>query len=116
MKWQEILPVFFSILVIILIAIFEKQSKLIAAITATMPVTITLGLWIIYAAAEGESVAVSEFTLGMMLAILPTIGFLVTVWLASRAEMKLVPMIVLGYTVWGLGSLLLFGLRRILGL
>jgi hypothetical protein len=116
MKWQEILPVVISILVIILIAILEKQSKLIAAITATMPVTIALGLWIVHAAADGDSSAVSEFTLGMLLAIIPTLGFLVTVWLASRVEMKLVPMIVLGYSVWGIGTLLLFGMKRFLGL
>ena len=42
MKTQDILPVILSIVVIILVAVFEKQSKLFAALTATMPLTAPL--------------------------------------------------------------------------
>ena len=37
MKTQDILPVVLSIIVILLVAVVEKQSKLFAALTATMP-------------------------------------------------------------------------------
>ena len=37
MKTQDILPVVLSVAVILLVAVFEKQSKLFAALTATMP-------------------------------------------------------------------------------
>ena len=50
MKTQDVLPVLASVLVLVLIAAVEKQSKSIAAITATMPVNMTLALWIIYSA------------------------------------------------------------------
>jgi hypothetical protein len=49
MKWQDVLPILASIVVIILVAIFERQSKLVAAITATMPLTAPLALWVVYA-------------------------------------------------------------------
>ena len=42
MRWQDILPVLLSIIVIIAVAVLEKQSKFIAAITATMPLTAAL--------------------------------------------------------------------------
>ena len=65
MKTQDWLPVVISILVIILIAILEKQSRLIAAITATMPLAAPLGIWIVHSSSQGDRIAVSEFTQGL---------------------------------------------------
>ena len=115
-KLADILPVILSIIVIILVAILEKQSKLVAAITATMPLTVALALWIVYASASGERQVVTQFSLSMLLSIFPTIAFLVAVWLGARAGLKLGPLLVVGYSVWGLGALLLWLLRRTLGL
>lgn len=116
MKWQEILPVILSIVVIILVAVLEKQSKFIAAITATMPLTVPLALWIVYSSVGGDRASVTQFAQAMLLGIIPTIGFVITVWLASRAGLKLAPMILFGYSVWGIGSILIFALRNRLGL
>lgn len=116
MKWQDFLPVLASILVIVLVAILEKQSKLVAAITATMPLTAPLALWIVCASVDGDRASMTEFSLGMLLGIIPTIGFLVIAWLATRAGVKLVPMILLGYSVWGIGLIVIMGLRRTLDL
>lgn len=114
MKMQDIFPVFVSITVIILIAVIEKQSKFFAAITATMPLTAALGLWIVYSSSSGDSRAVSEFSQGLVLAIIPTLGFLVSVWLLSRAGYKLLPMLTIGYSVWAVGLIVLVSIRRIL--
>lgn len=116
MKSQDVVPVVLSIIVIILIAILEKQSKLIAAITATMPLATPLALWIVYFSNAGDRTAVSQFSLSLVLSLLPTFAFLITVWFAARAGMKLVPMLVTGYGVWGVGALILFLLRNTLGL
>ena len=116
MKWQDILPVVISIIVIILVAVLEKQSKMIAAITATMPLTVALALWIVYSSAGGEQQAVSQFTTGMLLGIIPTIGFIVAVWFASRAGLKLVPLLLVGYAVWGIGAVLIYRLRGLIQL
>ena len=90
MKTQDYLPVVLSIIVIILVAVLEKQSKLFAAITATMPLAAPLALWIVYSSSGGDKEAVSSFSLSMFLGFLPTLAFIVTVWLAARAGMKLV--------------------------
>ena len=116
MKSQDILPVLLSILVIILVAILEKQSKLIAALTATMPLAAPLALWIVYSSNNGEKTAVSQFSLSLLLGLLPTLAFLVTVWLAARAGMKLAPMILTGYGVWTIGATILYLLRNTLGI
>ena len=116
MKLQEVVPVLLSILVIILVAILEKQSKLFAAITATMPLTAPLTLWIVYTSNAGEKTAVTQFSLSLLLGLLPSLAFLVTVWLGARAGMKLLPMILSGYGVWAMGATLLYLLRNTLGI
>jgi hypothetical protein len=116
MKSQDILPVLLSIVVIILVAIIEKQSKLFAALTATMPLAAPLALWIVYSSNSGDKAAVSQFSLSLLLGLLPTLAFLVTVWLAARSGMKLMPMILTGYGVWTAGATLLYLLRNTLGI
>jgi hypothetical protein len=116
MKSQDILPVLLSIIVIILVAIIEKQSKLFAALTATMPLAAPLALWIVYSSNSANKNAVSQFSLSLLLGLLPTLAFLIAVWLAARAGMKLVPMILIGYGVWAAGATILYLLRNTLGI
>lgn len=116
MKTQDIVPVILSILVIILVALLEKQSKLFAALTATMPLAAPLALWIVYSSNAGEKVAVEQFSLSLMLGLIPTFAFLVAVWLAARSGMKLVPIILTGYGVWATGAFVLYLLRDTLGI
>ena len=115
MKTQDILPVLLSIVVIILVAVLEKQSKFAAAITATMPIGATLAIWIVYSANSGDQQTMKEFSVGLLMGIIPSIGFLFATWLSFRAGLKLLPMLLAGYAVWGmlLGAILL--IRRWLG-
>ena len=116
MKLENTLPVLLSIIVIILVAILEKQNKLVAAITATMPLGVALALWIVYASASGARQVVTQFSFSMLLSIFPTIAFLVAVWLGARAGLKLGPLLLVGYLVWGIGAVLLWFMRRSFGL
>ena len=116
MKSQDILPVVLSIVVIVLVAVLEKQSKLFAALVAVMPLGAPLALWIVSSSNAGEKTAVSQFSLSLLLGLLPTFAFLVAVWLAARAGMKLVPMILTGYGVWAIGAIILYLLRNTLGI
>jgi hypothetical protein len=115
MKWNEIAPVMISVTVIILVAVLQRQSKLIAGVTATMPVTIPLALWIVYSSNHGDQAAVAQFTQSLVTGIIPTAAFVATIWLASRAGMKLLPMIGLGYTVWGTILATVIWIRRMWG-
>jgi len=114
MRTQDVFPVVISVLVIILIAVIENQSKTIAAITAVMPLTAPLALWIVYSSSGGEQAAMSEFTLGLILGLLPTLGFAVAAWLAVRGGWKLGPVLLVGYGTWGIGTLLIALLRNLL--
>jgi hypothetical protein len=114
-KSQNIVPVLASITVIVVVAVLQRHSKLAAAVTATMPLTMPLALWIVYASAGGDRGTVAQFTRGMLITMVPTIGFVVTVWLAARAGVRLVPMLLVGYGVWGIVLALVVTLRRALG-
>lgn len=116
MKSQDILPVVLSIAVIILVAVVEKQSKLFAALTATMPLATPLALWIVYSSNAGDKTVMSQFSLSLLLGVLPTLAFLITVWLAARAGMKLGPILLTGYSVWAMGAMILYLLRNTLGI
>jgi hypothetical protein len=116
MKTQDVLPVILSVLVILLVAILEKQSKLVAALTATMPLAAPLALWIVYSSNAGDKTAVSQFSLSLLLGLLPTFAFLIAVWLAARSGLKLAPMILIGYGVWAAGATILYLLRSTLGI
>ncbi|MBN1304788.1 MAG: hypothetical protein JXA13_10170 [Anaerolineales bacterium] len=116
MKWQEIFPVVVSILVIVSVAILERHSKFVAAITATMPIGAPLALWIVFTANRGRQDTMVNFSQGLLLGVLPTLGFLVAVWAAARAELKLGPMLLTGYLVWGGGVGLIFLVKKALGI
>lgn len=115
-KSQDVVPVVLSILIIILVAILEKQSKMLAAVTATMPLAAPLALWIVHASSGGDQAVLAQFSRGMLLGILPTVAFLLTAWLSTRSGIRLVPTLLVSYGVWGLGFLLLMLIRRRLGL
>lgn len=115
MKTQDALPVLLSIVVIILVAVLEKQSKFAAAITATMPIGATLAIWIVYSANNGDPHTMKDFTAGLLMGIIPTIGFLIAAWFYSRAGLRLLPLLLVGYLTWGvlLGGVII--LRKLLG-
>jgi hypothetical protein len=115
LKTQDILPVLLSIVVIILVAVLEKQSKFAAAITATMPIGATLAIWIVYSANSGDQETMQDFSVGLLMGIIPSIGFLFAAWFAFRAGLKLMPMLLVGYAVWGTLLGLIILLRRIFG-
>jgi hypothetical protein len=115
MKLNEIAPVFISISILILIAVVQKQSRTIAGITATMPVTIPLSLWIVYSSSKGETSAVESYTRGMITGILPTVAFCVALWLGARLGFKLAPMIGIAYGTWAVAVTIMLLLRRWVG-
>ena len=114
MKWQDVVPVLISIVVIILVAVLQKQSKLAAAILSTMPLTAPLALWIVYSLNDGNKVVMGEFSLSLLVGAIPTFGFIVAVWLAARAGLELGPILLYGYGAWAVMLLLLVGVQRLL--
>ncbi len=112
---SEYLPVLISVLIIFLIAFLEKRSKLVAAVTATMPIKVPLALWVVVAANPGDALAVENFSRSLVIGIIPTFGFLVAAWFGFRKGLKLVPAILIGFGVWACGVGLTFVFRSALG-
>lgn len=110
--WGRVLPVLVSICIIIAIAILREYSKTLAAIAATMPINLPLGLWLVYGASNREEV--EYFTRSLFLNMLPTMLFVIITWQAARAGWKLLPMIAAGYAGWGIALGLLMLIRRAL--
>ncbi len=116
MKVSEVLPVAVSITVLILIAVIQRQSRVIAAVTATTPVTIPLALWIVYSSTRGERKLIEQFTGGLVSGIIPTVMFVIAVYLGTRLGLKLVPTLLVGYLTWGLTLGVMFLVRRWMGI
>ncbi len=116
MKINEILPVGVSVAVLLLVAFVQRQSKVVAAVTATMPVTIPLALWIVYSSTKGERKAIELFAGGLVGGIIPTVFFVAAIYLSTRAGLKLVPTLSVSYLTWGVTVGIMFLARRWLGI
>lgn len=113
--WQRLLPVLVSIGIIVSVAILRQYSKTFAAIAATMPINVPLALWIIYSGAPSDRGGLLRFFETMIVALPPTFVFIVVAYLAARAGWGLLPMLVAGYTGWGITLALLLPLRSLFG-
>ncbi|MGD2145419.1 MAG: hypothetical protein PVH41_01850 [Anaerolineae bacterium] len=113
--FRRIAPVLASIAVIIVMAVLRARSRVLAAVTATMPVTIALGLWIVYVAEDGDRTAVITFARSMLLGLAATATWPLTVWLGARAGWGLPRLLIVGYLAWGTTAGVIFLVQRALG-
>jgi len=116
MKTNEILPVLISIVLLVLAALLQKQSKLISAMISTTPIRISLTMWVIYAAVEGSKQEMTQFTQGIIFSLIPTFLFAIGAWLAARAGMKISGILLSGYGTWAISAGILYLLRQTLGI
>ena len=100
--WGRVAPVIVSILIIIAVAILRNYSKTLAAIFATMPINIPLGLRVVYGGGDMTDDALAAFANNMFWNMFPTVVFIGVVVLAVKAGWALFPSILTGYAAWGL--------------
>jgi hypothetical protein len=79
-------------------------------------VTIPLALWIVYSSTKGERKSIELFAGGLVSGIIPTVAFVLAIWLGTRSGFKLVPTILVGYLTWGLTLAVMFTVRRWMGI
>jgi hypothetical protein len=113
--YRRIAPVLASIGIIIVIAVLRERSKALAAITATMPINITLALWIITASDGSDQETVVSFVRSMVIGIVGTLIWLLAVWLAARAGWTLPRLLVVGYLAWAIAIGAIFALQSAVG-
>lgn len=112
--WAKLLPVVVSIVIIIAIAILREYSRAFAAIAATMPLNIPLGMWIVYAGADDKADAMNDFTRAVLINIIPTVVFMIVAYFLVRAGWELVPTIFVSYIGWAIALGGVFLVQRLL--
>ena len=97
---QDFLPVFLSIIILLIVTILEKQSKNFTSVAATMPVTITFALLIAYSAYKGEEIVVRSFAQNLLFNLFLTAMFGFAVSLPARSGLRIILILDKEYTVW----------------
>lgn len=95
---RRIAQVLASMAIIIVIAVLRDRSRTLAAITATMPVNVALGLWIV--ADRAEPPVVVSFARSMLAGVAATLVWVLAVWLGARAGWGLGRLLLAGYAAW----------------
>lgn len=112
--WTRVAPVLVSIGIIILIAIVRQYSKTFAAIAATMPINLPLGMWIIYSGSDTPQADLEQFTQAALVNLLPSVIFMLVAWQFSKAGHSLIPTILVGYIAWAVSLGVVFLIRALL--
>ena len=99
--WGRVAPVIVSILIIIAVAILRNYSRTLAAIFATMPVNIPLGLWVVYGGGDMTNDALAAFANNTFWNMFPTVLYIGVVVLGVKANWTLITSILAGYAAWG---------------
>lgn len=110
MNFQKALPVITSIAIIIGVAILRERSKTLAAILATMPINIPLGLWVVFGGDNYDQDAAALFVQALLPGLLATIVWVIVVYALLRLSMTLWMSILGAYAVW---AALVFAFIRI---
>lgn len=99
--WSKVLPVVISCITIIFIALISENSRFIAGITATMPLGVPLSMWVVYANADSDQVALRDYINSLGLGFVALLAFMIVVWFATnRLNASLWPSIGMGYAAW----------------
>jgi hypothetical protein len=98
---QKALPVVASIGIILVVALLRERSRTLAAILATMPINMVLGMWIVSGAAEADAQVMTDFVRSLLVGLVPSFIWLLMVYGALRAGAPLWTAILAGYGVWG---------------
>jgi len=110
MNLQKSLPVITSILIILAVAALRDRSKLLATIFATMPINMPLALWVLSGSGPDDPALMAGYARAFLISLMPSVIWLVVVYLGLRGGWSLPGAILSGYAVWGLLMAGLFGL------
>ncbi|HYN89235.1 MAG TPA: hypothetical protein VER55_11920 [Ardenticatenaceae bacterium] len=73
-----------AIAIITLVTLVSQSSQRLAGIISTMPVNITVGLWVVYSVGGSRPQATAPLALAMLWGLIPTMLFTATCWYLLR--------------------------------
>lgn len=100
MNIQKALPVLTSIALILLVAFLRERSRTLAVILTTMPINITLGLWVIFGAGDYNQQTATLYVRALLPALTATMVWILVVFVLLRLGVNLLPAVFGGYAVW----------------
>lgn len=106
MNIQKALPVITSIAIILLVAFLRDRSKTLAVILSTMPINITLGLWVIFGTGDYNQGTATLYVRALLPGLSATMAWIVVVFILLRLGLNLLPAVFGGYAVWAVLILL----------
>ena len=77
---ERVVPVLFSVLIVVLVAVVQERSRHLAAIIATMPLTAPLAMWIVFSASRGDQRQTADFVGSMVLGSVASLVFVLACW------------------------------------
>jgi hypothetical protein len=104
---QKALPVITSIGIILLVAFLRDRSKTLAAILATMPINLPLGLWVLFGGNENQQ-AELMFVRALIPGLAATMLWVIAVYVLVKVGASLWLSIAGGYVVWALVVFIFF--------
>ena len=110
MSLQKVLPVIASIIIILFVAVLRERSRTLSAILATMPINMTLGLWVVGSLPDITQPATENFVRSLIVGLVPAFLWLIVVYIAVRAGWTLLTAVLAGYGVWGTAIAITFAL------
>jgi uncharacterized membrane protein (GlpM family) len=77
---DRVVPVLLSVLIVVLVAVVQEQSRHLAAIIATMPLTAPLAMWVVFSASRGDQRQTADFVGSMVLGSVASLVFVLACW------------------------------------
>jgi hypothetical protein len=97
---ERALPVAVSVLVIVAVAVVQQRSRPLAALLATMPLTMPLAMWIVFAASGDSHRQTAEFVGSMLVGQVAGVVFVVACWMALGRQWPLPAVLLVGAVGW----------------
>jgi len=97
---EKMVTVLLSVMIVVLVAVVQEQSRHLAAIIATMPLTAPLAMWIVFSASRGDRHQTAEFVGSMVVGSVASLVFVLACWLGFRQERGFLATLALASAIW----------------
>ncbi|HBY94919.1 MAG: hypothetical protein M5U01_39400 [Ardenticatenaceae bacterium] len=95
-----LLRLLFGVLILTAVTLVSQYSRRLAGIVSTLPVNITVALWVVYSITGSRPQAVAPLALGMIWGLMSTMLFVVICWYTLTRGWALPKVLLFGYAVW----------------
>lgn len=100
MPIDRVVPVAVAFAVIVLVAVLHARAPALAAVTATMPLTAPLAMWVVFSSSGGDHQHTADFVWAMVLGSVAAGLFVLACWVGLRQRWAFPLVLVVAAGVW----------------